>query len=233
MPNNTPLGDSRSVGKLRLARLGEVTEAADERLADLRPRFDRLRRDESAPRVVSAFNLFQTPEPLAGRLAELAALDQLTTAGRVLEPSAGLGRLYRAVRRFAPSAPVVLVDNAPECCGELYRATTGDPAASLVQADFLDCTAERLGGRFDRVVMNPPFKQGRDIRHILHAAALLAPGGLLVALCADGPRQNAKLRPHATTWQTLPPASFASEGTRVATALLTIEAPPAAGRPAN
>jgi 16S rRNA G1207 methylase RsmC len=39
--------------------------------------------------------------------------------------------------------------------------------------------------------MNPPFANGDDIKHITHA---LKPGGRLVAICANGPRQNDKLR---------------------------------------
>jgi hypothetical protein len=34
-----------------------------------RPRFERLANNDSAPRVVSSFNLFQTPEHIADRMA--------------------------------------------------------------------------------------------------------------------------------------------------------------------
>ena len=68
--------------------------------------------------------------------------------------------------------------------------------ASVVRcSDFLECSAEQLGALFDRVVMNPPFGAGADIQHITHALKMLKPGGRLVALCANGPRQNAALRP--------------------------------------
>ncbi len=43
--------------------------------------------------------------------------------------------------------------------------------------------------------MNPPFANGQDIKHITHALRYLSPGGRLVAICANGPRQNDKLRP--------------------------------------
>jgi 16S rRNA G1207 methylase RsmC len=42
--------------------------------------------------------------------------------------------------------------------------------------------------------MNPPFANGDDIKHITHALKMLNPGGRLVAICANGPRQNDKLR---------------------------------------
>lgn len=185
-------------------------------MADERPRFMRLAKKESAPRAVSAFNLFQTPEPLAARLAGMAI------GGRTLEPSAGLGRLYRAVRSIRPDCHITLVEMAPQCCGELYRALESDSNAALVQGDFLDCTPERLG-LFDSVVMNPPFKQWRDIKHILHAKQFLRPGGRLVGICADGPRQREKLKPTASQWIELPPGSFKEAATNVSAAIVVFD----------
>lgn len=214
---------SLQTGRLRLRHLLEVTEAVGEEMAVERGRFDRLRDPNAAPRVVSAFNLFQTPPKLAANLADLLRLDTLCPSGRILEPSAGLGRLYHAARELTP-CPITLVELAPECCGELYRAIQGDAAARLIQGDFLAMDADRLGGLFDRVLMNPPFKQGRDIKHIEHARRLLAPGGRLVALCANRPRQQAKLRPAAIEWYPLPDGSFRSEGTNVAAAMAVFAA---------
>jgi hypothetical protein len=209
--------DSRRTGLLRLRHLLETTEAAGEEMDAGRPRFARLGEASSAPRVVSAFNLFQTPEPLADRLAGLISF------GRTLEPSAGLGRLYRAVRKVAADCPMTLVDVSPDCAHELYRATENDPQASLVVGDFLEMGADRLG-RFDSVIMNPPFKNGADIKHVLHARPLLAPGGRLVSIVANGPRQRERLRPIAATWLDLPAGSFAEQGTNVNAAIVIIDA---------
>jgi hypothetical protein len=209
-------GESQRRGRLRLRHLLEVTEAKAEEMAELRPRFERLANDTAKPRVVSAFNLFQTPEGLADRVAAMVG----PFVGRLLEPSAGLGRLYRAVR-CRSSCEVVLVEQAADCCAELYREIASDDAAKLVQADFLTCEVERLGGLFDRILMNPPFKMGTDVRHINHARGLLAPGGKLVAICANGPKQRAKLMPEAAQWVELPAGSFASEGTKVDAAIVT------------
>jgi 16S rRNA G1207 methylase RsmC len=133
---------------------------------------------------------------------------------RILEPSAGLGRLYRATRAAGHAGPMVLVDISPDCCRELYGVIDGDNA-TLRQGDFLTMDL----GRFDGAIMNPPFKQGRDIRHIRHALAMLNPGGRLVALCYNGPRQREQLRPLATSWVELEPGSFRSEGTGAAVVL--------------
>lgn len=211
------MNESQYLGRMRLRQLRDFTEAAGEEMAEQRQRFQRLAREDSAPRVVSSFNLFQTPEPIADQIAEL-----LSPRGRMLEPSAGLGRLYRAARKRS-QAEMVLVEVSPECCGELYRAIEADGQAKLVQSDFLACSAERLGGQFHSILMNPPFKMGTDVKHIMHARSLLAPGGRLVSLCANGPRQRAALQLIASQWIELPPASFKSEGTRVDAAIVVIE----------
>jgi 16S rRNA G1207 methylase RsmC len=83
-------------------------------------------------------------------------------------------------------------------------------------------------GQFDAVVMNPPFENAADVRHIVHALRMVKPGGRLVAICANGPRQQAVLRPlveqHGGEWEELPADTFKAEGTGVRTALLTLTA---------
>ena len=39
---------------------------------------------------------------------------------------------------------------------------------------------------YDRIVMNPPFSDGRDIQHVQHAYSLLRPGGRIVAIMGEG-----------------------------------------------
>lgn len=204
------MSDSMKKGILRLRHLQEVTEAKGEEMAEQKPRFSRLAREDSAPRVISAFNLFQTPEPLARRIAELLS----RPLGRVLEPSAGLGRLFRAVRGVDPCCHVTLVDSSPECCGELYRMTEGDESSSLHQGDFLAMSPDSLG-LFDSILMNPPFQRGDDARHIMHALKFLRPGGSLVSLCAGQSRSRKVLAERSDTWIDLPSGSFRSEGTGV------------------
>jgi 16S rRNA G1207 methylase RsmC len=180
-----------------------------------RARFTAIERNEPAPAVV-AFNLFQTPDAIASVM--VGSLD-LFDGCSVLEPSAGLGRLYRAVRRLSASCSITLVEIAPQCCQVLYGETSHDPQTRLLQGDFL--TREAVG-LFDRVIMNPPFKQGLDVKHIMHARTLLKPGGRLVALCYDGVKQNAKLRPLADSWRVLPANSFKESGTAAGVVMLTM-----------
>jgi protein-L-isoaspartate O-methyltransferase len=91
--------------------------------------------------------------------------------------------------------------------------------------DFLQCNGDL--GKFDRILMNPPFERGDDIKHIQHAVTFLKPGGRLVAICANGPRQNATLKPQAEDsggiYEPLPEGTFKEQGTGVNTALLIVE----------
>jgi hypothetical protein len=57
---------------------------------------------------------------------------------------------------------------------------------------------------------------------IKHAFAFLAPGGRLVALCANGPRQREELDEVCTHWIALPPGSFKGQGTGVNTAIVVL-----------
>lgn len=164
--------------------------------------------------VVSVPQLFPTPPELAARMVELAQIE----AGQcVLEPSAGTGNLVKAVLDSVDTE-VLAYEISPELCAQLNKKF---PSYKLVTqcGDFLE--ARDFMGQYPRIVMNPPFANGQDIAHIQHATGFLAPGGRLVAICANGPRQNEKLRPMACEWYDLPPNSFA--GTGVNAAMLVIQ----------
>lgn len=200
----------------RLHRLRIENDEAAERTEEMRPRFEALKtrhEDGTAPQAVSAFNLFQTPETLAGELVEAA---QPRKGLRWLEPSAGLGRLLRPIFGTSPGE-VVAIEQSEECCGQLYREFQD---LRLCQGDFL--SRDDLG-TFDRVAMNPPFKMRRDIKHINHALTMLAPGGVLSALCLDTHHRETAFRERASTWRKIPAGTFRKEGTGVATVLFTIK----------
>lgn len=197
----------------RLLQLRQKTREAEIEMVTERARFDAMR--ENGPtRAISSFNLFQTPPDVA---RQMAAMIGPTAGKRVLEPSAGLGALYNATDKVGE---FVFVEQSAQCCAELYRL-----GPKLIQGDFLETTPERLGGLFDLVLMNPPFKMGTDIKHTRHALNMLKPGGQLVGLCFDGVRQNKILKPIVDSWEPLPADSFKSEGTRAGVVLITIRKP--------
>lgn len=142
----------------------------------------------------------------------------------MLEPSAGTGSLLGAIgaRWYETGGRAVAVEINQGLCD---RLRTEFPLTDVRCADFLQCNGDL--GKFDRVVMNPPFENGADIKHILHARRFLKPGGRLVALCANGPRQQAALKTLAEdtggTYEPLPAGTFEAQGTSVNVALLVIE----------
>lgn len=203
----------------RLHSLRMENDAAKFAMDEMRPRFDRMaarHENGTAPRAVSAYQLFQTPSHLAARMASFLPL---LPGLRVLEPSAGLGRLLDVLEPYR-LAEVVAVEMAARCAGELFRQERD--GVRILQRDFLTVTPQETG-LFDAVVMNPPFHMRSDIKHIQHALTFLKPGGMLAALCLDTHHREAALKPMATVWEKVNAGTFGKEGTSVATVLLTIE----------
>jgi predicted RNA methylase len=125
--------------------------------------------------VPKDFGFFQTPEPLAKRVIDLA---YLTPGMSVLEPSAGTGALAALAAEVVGAENVRCVELLPENCARLEGL-----GFKVYQCDFLSFEPFPA---FDRVVMNPPFGKQADIDHVTHAHRFLAPGGRLVAIMAAG-----------------------------------------------
>jgi precorrin-6B methylase 2 len=144
---------------------------------------------------------FFTPHDLAHRLVSLARLE---TGQRVLEPSAGAGALVEAIAARHPS----IVIDAVELDAALFDRLKSrwGLRASIFQGDFLAMPV--LAFTPDAIVMNPPFSANKDIAHVMHAFAMLRPGGRLVAI----------MSPHFTFADDQPSREFR--------ALIGYEAPP-------
>lgn len=170
--------------------------------------------------VVTAPQLFPTPPDLARRMVEAANIEPGMC---VLEPSAGTGNIVRAVLDVVDTEVLAYEINEALCAG--LRSAFPSYKLQVRCRDFL--TVTDFAGCYPRVLMNPPFANGDDIRHIRHALTMLAPGGRLVAICADGPRQREQLKPLAEDsggwYEPLPAGTFADQGTNVNTAMLLIE----------
>lgn len=200
----------------------EESHKATPKAADFEALRDTLK---AGVQVVSAPQLFPTPPELAKRVVELAFEDgwgvqicaEMNERCRILEPSAGTGNLLAAIREAAKEERSTLYDVvAVEVNQTLAHALLVQYGEKVICADFLTRNGDL--GKFDRIVMNPPFAHGADIKHILHALTFLNPGGRLVAICANGPRQQAELQPLADQWIEMEEA-FAEAGTNVRTAI--------------
>jgi tRNA1(Val) A37 N6-methylase TrmN6 len=118
--------------------------------------------------IVTAPQLFPTPRALAERVAKIA---DVKPGHRVLEPSAGTGALLGAIggRMFAhnPEAGAVSAVEINQSLADRLRQEF--PLTHVICDDFLKCNGDL--GAFDRIVMNPPFANADDIKHIKHAFA--------------------------------------------------------------
>ena len=163
--------------------------------------------------VVSAPQLFPTPSIIAEQMVAYAGIEEKS---RILEPSAGTGNILNAIMDNNKGIPVA-IEIDPALCEMLKNKF---PLTDVHNRDFLnyDCG----NWKFDCILMNPPFKNGEDIKHIKHALTCLKDGGTLVAICANGPRQRDQLMDLCDHWEDLPAGSFKNQGTNVNTALLVI-----------
>lgn len=97
---------------------------------------------------------------------------------RVLEPSAGRGNIADKIRSASPTAIIDVCEINP-----LRREILTLKNYNVVGSDF---TQYDSGEYYDIIVMNPPFNNGMDIRHVRRAYNMLKPGGVLIALLSEG-----------------------------------------------
>jgi protein-L-isoaspartate O-methyltransferase len=166
-------------------------------------------------KTVVAPQLFPTPPEIAERMVELAEIEPGMC---VLEPSAGTGNLIKAVLDTVDTE-VLAYEINQNLCGQIERVFPSYKC-QVRQRDFLEVTDYQ--GYYPRIIMNPPFENAVDIKHINHALAMLKPGGRLVALCANGPRQREAFMSIADYWEDLPAGSFKEQGMGVNVALMVI-----------
>lgn len=162
--------------------------------------------------VVTAPQLFPTPQGIVEKMIDFL---ELSPGQSVLEPSAGTGNI---IKEIINNYDVELT--AVEINLLLSKLLENNFPCKVLNADFLQCNGEL--GKFDRIIMNPPFQNADDIKHILHAVNHLDDGGILVSLCANGSRQQEALKPLADYWEVLPEGSFKEVGTNVNVSLLVI-----------
>lgn len=177
-----------------------------------------------APKTGIARNyaFFETPVKLAEEIIETA---QIERGMSVLEPSAGLGRLAIPAKRAGGVVTCVEVHRSR--ASALLSAGVGE----VMCEDFMGIDPGYVKKRFDRIVMNPPFDDGRDVDHVMHALDFLKPDGVLVAIMSASAefRESkkhdafrARVAKLGGKFIDLPPASFKESGTYVNTCKLVI-----------
>ena len=116
-------------------------------------------------------DFFPTPKAVA---ADMVRMADIQPGMKVLEPSAGNGNIAEAIQAAGVSPDVVELSSS-------LREILEAKGFSLVGQDFMDTT-----GKYDRIIMNPPFSNRLDAAHVQHAYSLLNPGGKIVAIMGEG-----------------------------------------------
>ena len=149
---------------------------------------------------------YPTPESVAALAVELAQIGPEHTC---LEPSAGQGGLADMM----PSTRTICVEISDLHC-QILKAK----GYATVQADFLKFTSDNP---FDRIVMNPPFSEGRWHAHLQHAASMLAADGRLVAILPASAKGKPVLEGFDLQWSAVMENQFA--GTSVDVVILAAQ----------
>jgi len=118
---------------------------------------------------------FPTPPELIEQLIELA---DIKADDRILEPSAGKGDILDAIRKNNPDQTLHAIE-----INSTLREILKLKGYTLVGDDLLREEPEK---RYDKIIMNPPFENGQDIDHVMHACFLLHSTGRLVAIMGEG-----------------------------------------------
>lgn len=175
----------------------------------------------------TAGDFFQTPPELAKCMVEWV----VRPGGRVLEPSAGLGRIAEAVRAHSTEHQLTIIEKDAARV-ERLNMRFGALGNKVIVGDFLACTQQELGD-FDAIVMNPPFSKAQECAHIEHALGFLATGGRLISVASAGMRYRqdrsyvtlrSRLDKLGAQIEDLPEDTFKDEGTSVRTVLIKIQA---------
>jgi hypothetical protein len=136
--------------------------------------------DLTALAFVDAFDFYPTPASVIDKMVQLANIkdNQL-----ILEPSAGKGDILDAIASYNNTV------NLDFCEFNKYNNEILElKCYNKVGQDFLILEPQPI---YDRILMNPPFEDRVDIRHIRHAFEFLKDDGILVAVITNKSISNA------------------------------------------
>lgn len=146
---------------------------------------------------------YPTPELIAKAAIEMADIGEDDLC---LEPSAGQGGLAD----YLPRGRTTCVEISALHCSILESK-----GHMVTKADFIEW-ADKSTARFDRIVMNPPFSDGRAKAHVEAAAKLLTAGGRIVAVLPASMREKYGPDGMSVTWSREYAGEFAGTGVSVA-----------------
>lgn len=152
-----------------------------------------------------SYQFYPTPEKLARIAVEMADIED---SSECLEPSAGIG----GIADLMPVDRTTCVEFSGLHC-EILKAK----GFKTIYSDFLPWANSKYR-KFDRVVMNPPYSEGRWKAHTEAAAELVNSGGNLVAILPSSARNNFTLDGFDCEWSQIYANEFA--GTSVSVAIL-------------
>jgi len=165
--NTTPQGRA-------MQALIETSRTPEQQARDAeKARTDKIRELEDRVQFSNIPGYFPTPASTAKALVDAAEIEP---GMKVLEPSAGKGNIADAIRRAVPDADLSVIE-----WNRSLQDILKTKGYTVAGSDFLE---EK--GKYDRIVMNPPFENGQDIDHIRHAYELLNPGGRVVSVMGEG-----------------------------------------------
>ena len=171
-------------------------------------------------RLMKIPSYFPTPAPIVSMMIDRARLEP---GMMILEPSAGSGNIADAARDACARVIVHCVERHSKLRQVLQMKNHPLLGEDVMEVEFC--------GRYDRVLMNPPFENQQDIDHVRRAFEPLKPGGILVSVMSPSFefRSNKKsadfrawLESVGATVESLPDDAFKASGTSVSTRLVTI-----------
>lgn len=160
---------------------------------------------------------FFTPDDLAARVVETASVE----GHIVLEPSAGEGALADACMDAGAKGVRCIEIN-----GDHVKRLHKKGYAGVLHCDFLSLI--KPTEKFSRIVMNPPFTKGQDMKHVMAATKWLSNNAKLVSIIcgsmATRPNFEQALGGWGLRWEATPLGSgaFKESGTMVNTSILEV-----------
>lgn len=119
------------------------------------------------------YQFFETPESISDWIVSLSG--EIKESDTILEPSAGMGSIIRAIHRVCQNVHVDCYELMPENIEYLLTI----PNVHILGDDFLQTSLDK---KYTKIIANPPFSKNQDIEHIMKMYALLEEDGILVSI---------------------------------------------------